>query len=55
MAVCGEVPVFIAVKEGIFPVPDAANPTIVLVFVHVYVVPVPVKLTVEVDVPLHIT
>ena len=31
---------FMLVKEGITPLPDAANPILLLLFVHVYVTPV---------------
>tara|TARA_R100000935_G_scaffold42272_3_gene64085 strand:+ start:2717 stop:2974 length:258 start_codon:yes stop_codon:yes gene_type:complete len=34
VAVTGLVPEFVAVKEGIFPVPEDANPIEGLVFVH---------------------
>ena len=36
----GEFVAFVAVKEGIFPLPLAANPIEVLLFAHVKVVPV---------------
>ena len=40
VAVIGALPVFVAVKEGTFPVPLAANPIAVLLFVQVNVTPV---------------
>jgi hypothetical protein len=39
VAVIGVAPVFVAVKEGIFPDPLAARPMAVLLFVQVNVVP----------------
>jgi hypothetical protein len=56
VAVTGVTPVFVAVKELIFPVPLAARPMVVLLFVHVYTVPVtlPLKFTALVAVPLHL-
>lgn len=40
VAVIGKVPVLVAVNEGTFPFPPAANPMSVLLLVHVNVVPV---------------
>ena len=45
VATTGVVPVFIAVKAAIFPVPLAPSPIDVVLFAHVYEVPVPVKVT----------
>ena len=47
-------PVLVAVKEGMFPVPLAASPIVVLLLVHEKVVPVTVPLrgTEVVTVPL---
>jgi hypothetical protein len=39
VAVIGDVPVFVAVKEDISPEPPAPNPILVLVFAHVNVPP----------------
>ena len=39
VAVIGEVVAFVAMNEGIFPVPLAARPIAVLLFVQVNVVP----------------
>ena len=46
VAVTGVVPVFTALNEGIFPVPDAPSPIAVLLFVQLNVVPAtgPLKL-----------
>ena len=52
VATAGVLPVFVAVKAEILPVPLAARPIEVLSFVHEYEVPVPEKVTVVVDVPL---
>ena len=38
LPVIGDVTVFVVVKTGMFPFPDAANPIAVLLFVHAYVV-----------------
>ena len=55
----GEFPVFTAVNETIFPVPDAGSPMPGFEFVHEYVVVPPVlvvaKLTAAVAAPLHKT
>ena len=56
VAINGLVPVFVAVKEGIFPVPLAARPIAVLSLTQLNVAPaVPVKLTAFVLVPLQRT
>jgi len=46
---------FIAVKDAILPVPDAARPILVLLLVQLYTVPaaLPVKVTAAVGCPLH--
>ena len=55
VAVAIAVPVFIAVKEAMLPVPLDARPILLLSLVHVYVaVTLPVKLTAVVDELLHI-
>ena len=56
VAVIGLAVLLIAVNEGIeLPLPDAANPTDVLLFVHVKAVPLTVllKLKAPVDFPPH--
>ncbi len=57
VAVTGEVPGFVAVKEGRFPVPEAARPILILLFVQAYVVVPPVftvvNVTADVAEPLH--
>ncbi len=55
VAVTALVPVFVAVKLDISPVPLDANPILVSSFVQLYVVPVtsPVKVTAVVDASLH--
>ena len=57
VAVTGVVPLLVAVNEGIFPLPFAARPIVVLLFVQVYVVPdtKPEKLTADVAVLLQTT
>ena len=40
VAVTGAVPVFVAVKAAMLPVPEAANPIDAVLFVQAYVVPV---------------
>lgn len=54
VAVTGKVPLFIAVKEGIFPVPPAARPMDGVLFTHVYTLAglLPVKVTASVASPL---
>lgn len=55
VAVTGVVPVLVAVKAPMFPLPDVANPMEPSLFVQVYVVPVtvPAKFTAVVLAPLH--
>jgi hypothetical protein len=55
VAVRGDVPVFVVVKDGISPVPLAANPIDVLLFVQLNTVPAraPEKATAVVDELLH--
>ena len=56
VAKTGRLPLFMAVKAGIFPVPLAPKPMLVLLFVHVYVVVPPVLMVLkvaEVVEPLH--
>ena len=55
VAVIGAAVPLVAVKPGILPVPDAANPIAVLLLVQLYTVPamVPVKMTGAVPDPLH--
>ena len=55
VAVTGALLVLIAVNEGIFPLPEAAKPIVVLLFVQLKVVPLiaPEKVTRFVDAPLH--
>ena len=60
VAVTGAVPVLIAVKLAILPVPLAARPMEVVLFVQLYTVPgglvtAPVKVTAVVGAPLHTT
>src|ERR1035437_7768564 len=59
VAITGAVPVLVAVKVGIFPLPVAANPMLISLLVHVYVVMPPVLTVVNVTVvvlpPLHTT
>ena len=59
VAVTGEVPVLVAVKEGIFPVPVAPSPILVLLFDQENNVVPPVrsvvKFTAVVAAPLHKT
>src|SRR5664279_5486171 len=60
VAITGDVPAFIAVNEGISPLPVAANPMLISLLVQVKVVAPPVltvivKVTVVVLPPLHIT
>src|SRR5664280_3164569 len=59
VATTGDVPVFIAVNEGISPLPVAANPMLISLLVQVKVVAPPVltvaKVTVVVLPPLHTT
>lgn len=60
VAVTGEVPVLMAVKLAILPVPLAARPMEVVLFVQLYTVPgglvtAPVKVTAVVGAPLHTT
>ena len=47
VATTGDVPVFIALKEAISPVPDAARPTPGAEFIHVKVVVPPVLLVMK--------
>ena len=58
VAVTGEVPLLMAVNEGMFPVPVAARPMDVVLLVHEYVVVPPVlfvvKFTAAVAEPLHL-
>ena len=44
----GDIPPFVAVNEGIFPVPPAARPIAGLLFVHEKVVPLPTGLVTKV-------
>lgn len=55
VAVKGDVPAFVATKDGISPVPLAANPMDVLLFVQLNTVPAmaPEKATAAVDELLH--
>jgi len=55
VAVTGALLVLIAVNEGIFPLPEAAKPIVVLLFVQLKVVPLtaPEKATRFVEAPLH--
>ena len=53
LAVIGELPGFVAVKEEIFPVPLAARPMLALLLVQLYEVAVPVKLIAVVVSLLH--
>ena len=57
VAVTGDVPLFTALKEAIFPSPLAARPIAGVLFVHEYVVVPPVrfvpKVTAVVGAPLH--
>ena len=55
VAVTGAVPVLVAVKAPMLPLPDAPKPMEASLFVHAYVVPVtlPVKFTAVVVAPLH--
>ena len=59
VAVIGVIPLFTAVKEGIFPFPEAANPIEALSLVQKYVVAPPefmvAKLTNVVGLPLQTT
>src|SRR5664280_1858520 len=59
VAITGDVPAFIAVNEGISPLPVAANPMLISLLVQVKVVAPPVlavaKVTVVVLPPLHTT
>ena len=50
VAVNGEVPVPMAAKDDIFPLPFDAKPMLVLLLVHVYVVAPPVLLVAKVTV-----
>ena len=54
VAISGAVPEFVAVKDGVFPVPLAANPIDGVLFVHSKVVPATglLKVTAAVDAPL---
>jgi hypothetical protein len=54
-AVTGVVPIFIAVKTGMFPLPLVAKPITVLLFVQLKVVPLtaPVKFIAFAVTPLH--
>lgn len=45
----------VAVKDGIFPEPDAVKPIVVKLFVQLYPVPDPVKLNAKTDEPLQTT
>ena len=51
VATCCVLPEFVTAKDGIFPVPEAASPILVLSLVQVLVVPVPEKVTAVVDAP----
>jgi hypothetical protein len=53
VAVIGTDVVFTAVKEGMFPLPEAAKPIAAMLFVHVYPFAVPEKLTLAIGAPLH--
>lgn len=55
VAVTTEVVGLTATKAGIFPVPEAPNPIVVLLFVQVYTVPTtgPAKVTAAVVAPAH--
>ena len=55
VAVTGALVKLMAVKAGIFPLPEAAKPIDVLLFVQLKVVPLiaPEKVTRFVDAPLH--
>jgi hypothetical protein len=55
VATTGTLELFVVVKDGIFPVPEANNPILVWSFVQVYVLAVPVKLTSVVAPPLQTT
>lgn len=57
VATCGVMPVLMAVKLAILPVPLAARPMLILLLVQLYTVPgtVPVNTTVAVAAPLHTT
>ena len=59
VAITGEVPALVAVKNGISPAPLAPRPILVRSLVHVYVVVPPVlvvvKITFDVEDPLHTT
>ena len=59
VAVTGEVPVLVAVNDGMLPVPLAPRPMLVLLFDHAYVVVPPLlvvpKLTAAVAAPLHLS
>ena len=57
VATTGALPVLVAVKEAMFPVPDAARPMEGALFVQLNTVPgtVPVKLTAAVVLPLQST
>jgi hypothetical protein len=53
VAVIGTAVLFIAVKDGIFPLPEAAKPIAEILFVQVYPFAVPEKLMLETADPLH--
>ena len=55
VAVTGDVPVFVAIKEDIFPEPLAARPIVVLLLDQLNIVPLilPEKFTTAVEVPWH--
>jgi hypothetical protein len=55
VATAGVLPLFIPLKAGISPVPEAASPMLVLLLVQLKVVPLtaPEKLTAVVLLPLH--
>ena len=57
VAVTGAVPVLIALKEAMLPVPLAARPIDVVLLVQLYTVPgtAPLKVTAAVGAPLHTT
>ena len=60
VATMGEVVVLMAVKDGIFPLPKAARPMLVVLLLHEYIVApggvlLLTKVTVTVDEPWHTT
>ena len=55
VATCAVIPLFIAVNDGILPVPEAFKPIVVRLFVQLYPVPVPVKFNAKIEEPLQTT